>query len=173
VYPQNLGEGKHLLTQELDLDYFSGVAQRELGSDEMARNSFLSAAESEPASPWMCYYKALALRSLGRTSAAGELLQEMKERLQAERKIEPVIDYFATSLPNFLVFEDDLTFRKEIECTFTEALVDLGLGSDLDAAQKLQRVVDRDPNHLAAQTMLAQISRTGDSVIESTSWLAK
>jgi tetratricopeptide (TPR) repeat protein len=173
VYPQNLGEGKHLLTQELDLDYFSGVAQRELGSDEMARNSFLSAVESEPASPWMCYYKALALRSLGRTSAAGELLQEMKERLQAERKIEPVIDYFATSLPNFLVFEDDLTFRKEIECTFTEALVDLGLGSDLDAAQKLQRVVDRDPNHLAAQTMLAQISRTGDSVIESTSWLAK
>jgi tetratricopeptide (TPR) repeat protein len=173
VYPQNLGEGKHLLTQELDLDYFSGVAQRELGSDEMARNSFLSAAESEPASPWMCYYKALALRSLGRTSAAGELLQEMKERLEAERKIEPGIDYFATSLPNFLVFEDDLTFRKEIECTFTEALVELGLGSDLDAAQKLQRVVDRDPNHLAAQTMLAQISRTGDSVIESTSWLAK
>ncbi len=173
VYPQNLGEGKHLLTQELDLDYFSGVAQRELGSDEMARNSFMSAAESEPASPWMCYYKALALRSLGRTSAAGELLQEMKERLEAERKIEPGIDYFATSLPNFLVFEDDLTFRKEIECTFTEALVELGLGNDLDAAQKLQRVVDRDPNHLAAQTMLAQISRSGDSVIESTSWLAK
>ncbi len=100
-------------------------------------------------------------------------LQEMKEQLKAERKIEPVIDYFATSLPNFLVFEDDLTFRKDIECTFTEALVDLGLGNDLDAAKNLQRVVDKDPNHLAAQTMLAQISRSGDSVIESTSWLAK
>ena len=173
VYPQNLGEGKHLLTQELDLDYFSGVTQRELGSDEMARNSFLSAAESEPATAWMGYYKALALRSLGRPSAAGELLQEIKERLEAERKIEPGIDYFATSLPNFLVFEDDLTFRKEIECTFTEALVELGLGNDLDAAKNLQRVVDKDPNHLAARTMLAQISRSGDSVIESTSWLAK
>jgi tetratricopeptide (TPR) repeat protein len=173
VYPQNLGEGKHLLTQELDLDYFSGVAQRELGWDELARNSFISAAESEPTSPWMSYYKASALRSLGRPSAAGELLQEMKERLQVERKIEPGIDYFATSLPNFLVFEDDLTFRKEIECTFTEALVELGLGNDLDAAQKLQRVVDKDPNHLAAQTLLSQISRSGDSVIESTSWLAK
>jgi tetratricopeptide (TPR) repeat protein len=173
VYPQNLGEGKHLLTQELDLDYFSGVAQRELGSDEMARNSFMSAAERDPASAWMGYYKALALRSLGRSSAAGELLLKIKERLEAERKIEPGIDYFATSLPNFLVFEDNLSFRKEIECTFTEALVELGLGNDLDAAKKLQRVVNQDPNHLAAQTMLAQISRSGDSVIESTSWLAK
>jgi hypothetical protein len=51
--------------------------------------------------------------------------------------------------------------------------VELGLSNDQDAAQKLQRVVDTDPNHLAAQTMLAQISRSGDSVIESTSWLAK
>ncbi|HXP06889.1 MAG TPA: tetratricopeptide repeat protein, partial [Acidobacteriaceae bacterium] len=173
VYPQNLGEGKHLLTQELDLDYFSGVARRELGNDEMARNSFMSAAEGEPTSAWMGYYKALALRNLGRPSAAGELLQKMKEQLEAERKIEPGIDYFATSLPNFLVFEDDLTFRRDIECTFTEALVELGLGNDSQAAQKFQWVVDNDPNHLAAQTMLAQINRSGDSVIESTSWLAK
>ena len=90
----------------------------------------------------------------------------MNELLDAERKTEPSIDYFATSLPNFLVFEDDLAFRKEIECTFTEALVELGLGNELDAARRLQQVVDKDPNHLAAQTMLAQIGRTGDSVID-------
>jgi tetratricopeptide (TPR) repeat protein len=173
TYPHNLGEGKHFLTQELDLDYFSGVALRELGRDEPARNSFRSAADSDPASPWMSYYKALALRSMGQASAAVEILQEMNELLDAERKTEPSIDYFATSLPNFLVFEDDLAFRKEIECTFTEALVELGLGNELDAARRLQQVVDKDPNHLAAQTMLAQIGRTGDSVIESTSWFAK
>jgi tetratricopeptide (TPR) repeat protein len=173
TYPHNLGEGKHLLTQELDLDYFCGVALRELGRDEMARNSFRSAAESEPASPWMCYYKTMALRSLGMTSAAVEVIQEMTQRLDARRKSEPSIDYFATSLPNFLVFEDDLALRKEIECAFTEALVELALGNELSAGRKLQLVVDMDPNNLAAQTMLTQLGRTGETVIESASWLAK
>jgi Tfp pilus assembly protein PilF len=39
----------------------------------------------------------------------------------------------------------------------------LGQGNDAEAAQTLQRVVNRDPNHLAAQTLLAQISRTVES----------
>ena len=173
TYPHNLGEGKHLLTQELDIDYFSGVALRELGRDEMARDSFVSAADSDPTSPWMNYYKTLALRSLGKTEAAVEILEQMKEQLDMQRKVEPSIDYFATSLPNFLVFEDDLVLRKEIDCSFTEALVELGLGHEVTAAGKLQLVMDRDPNHLAAQTLLAQLSRTGDSVMESVSWLAK
>ena len=173
TYPHNLGEGKHLLTQELDLDYFCGVALRELGRDEMARNSFRSAAESEPASPWMCYYKIMALRSLGMTSEAAEVIQEMIQRLEARRKSEPSIDYFATSLPNFLVFEDDLALRKEIECAFSEALVALALGNESSAGRKLQLVVDMDPNNLAAQTMLTQPGRTGERVIESASWLAK
>jgi tetratricopeptide (TPR) repeat protein len=173
TYPHNLGEGKHLLTQELDLDYFCGVALRELGRDEMARDSFRSAAESEPASPWMCYYKTMALRSLGMTAVAGEVIQEMTRRLKAQRKSEPSIDYFATSLPNFLVFEDDLVLRKEIECTFSEALVELALGNDLSAGRKLKLVVEMDPNNLAAQTMLAPPGHSGDRVIESASWLAK
>ena len=97
----------------------------------------------------------------------------MIQRLEAQRKSEPRIDYFATSLPNFLVFEDDLALRKEIECAFTEALVELALGNELAAGRKLQLVVDMDPNNLAAQTMLTQLGRTGERVIESTSWLAK
>ncbi|HTZ60868.1 MAG TPA: DUF5107 domain-containing protein [Acidobacteriaceae bacterium] len=173
TYPHNLGEGKHLLTQEFDLDYLSGVALREMGQEEMARNAFLSAADSEPASPWMCYYKLLALRTLGRTDAAAALLQEMRDRLDADRTREASIDYFATSLPNFLVFEDDLAFRKEIDCIFTEALIDLGEGNEVEAARKLQKVVEKDPNHLAAQTMFAQAGRSGNNVIESTSWMAK
>jgi hypothetical protein len=63
--------------------------------------------------------------------------------------------------------------RKEIDCCFTEALVELGLGNEAAAAGKLQLVVDRDPNHLAAQTLLAELGRSGDSVMESISWLAK
>jgi hypothetical protein len=43
----------------------------------------------------------------------------------------------------------------------------------LSAGRKLQLVVDMDPNNLAAQTMLTQLGRTGETVIESASWLAK
>ena len=173
TYPHNLGEGKHFLTQEVDIDYHAGIALRELGRDEVARTSFTSAADADPGSPLMTYYKALALRSLGRTSSAVEILQEMKQRLDTQRKTEPKIDYFATSLPNFLLFDDDLVLRSEIESTFSEALVELGLGNDSLATEKLRLVLDRDPNNLAAQMTLAQMSRAGDSVVESTSGLAR
>ena len=33
-YPENLGEGKHLLTLERDLDYFSGLAAQKLGDSD-------------------------------------------------------------------------------------------------------------------------------------------
>jgi hypothetical protein len=97
----------------------------------------------------------------------------MKQRLDTQRKTEPKIDYFATSLPNFLLFDDDLVLRSEIESTFSEALVELGLGNDSLATEKLRLVLDRDPNNLAAQMTLAQMSRAGDSVVESTSGLAR
>jgi tetratricopeptide (TPR) repeat protein len=173
TYPHNLGEGKHFLTQEVDIDYYAGIALRELGREEGARTSFTSAADADPGSPLMTYYKALALRSLGRSSSAIEILQEMKQRLDTQRNTEPKIDYFATSLPNFLLFDDDLVRRSEIESTFSEALVELGLGNDSLAIEKLQLVLDRDPNNLAAQMTLAQISRAGDSVVESATGLAR
>jgi tetratricopeptide (TPR) repeat protein len=167
IYPQSLGEGKHLLVQEFDLDYLSGVALREMGKDDLARAAFTAAAEGDAVSSWMSYYKALALRSLGRTSDMLNFVEQWKGRLQVDRQTEARIDYFATSLPNFLVFEDDLVLRKEIEDGFGEALLDLALGNDASAIEKLQQVLTKDPNHLAAQTMLVQASRGGDRVFEA------
>ena len=43
-YPHNLGEGKHLLTLERDLDYFSGLAAQQLGEAELARKYWNAAA---------------------------------------------------------------------------------------------------------------------------------
>ena len=135
TYPHNLGEGKHFLTQELDLDYFSGVALRELGQDEMARHSFRSAAESEPASPWMSYYKTLALRSLGKTAAAVEVLEEMKRAIgQRSAKSSPVSITLPLPCPTSWCSKTISLCRKEIECSFTEALVELGLGNEVAAA---------------------------------------
>jgi tetratricopeptide (TPR) repeat protein len=156
-YPQSLGEGKHLLVQEFDLDYFSGVALMGLGKEEMARESWTAAVSRAPSSPSMSYYQVLALRGLGKTADANHLLDEMKKSFEAGRHTKPKIDYFATSLPNFLVFEDDLDLRKEIDDAFTEALIALASGED--AISLLRRVLEKEPSHLAAQSLLEQTER--------------
>ncbi len=43
------------------------------------------------------------------------------------------IDYFATSLPNFLLFEDDVQERNQLDSLFVLALASLGLGEFADA----------------------------------------
>lgn len=60
------------------------------------------------------------------------------------------MDYFAVSLPNFLVFEDDLTQRNHIHCFYLIALGNLGLGETGKAVRSLDEVLERDPNHLGA-----------------------
>jgi tetratricopeptide (TPR) repeat protein len=47
-YPENLGEGKHLLTLERDLDHFSGMAAEQLGDVELAHRYWSAAAAPLP-----------------------------------------------------------------------------------------------------------------------------
>ncbi len=69
------------------------------------------------------------------------------------------IDYFATSLPNFLLFEDDLEKRNRVDCLFMIALADLGEGKADRASALLNEVLIMDPNHLAARVELRSIAR--------------
>jgi len=70
--------------------------------------------------------------------------------MQAEVKI----DYFATSLPNFLLFEDDLQKRNQIDSLFLRALASLGLGNLERAVEDLRRTLELDKNHLWARVEL-------------------
>jgi hypothetical protein len=60
------------------------------------------------------------------------------------------IDYFATSLPTMLLFEDDLQFRQETKALFMQAQAQLGLGKKKQARLLLRTVLRRDPNHAMA-----------------------
>ena len=93
------------------------------------------------------YYRALALRALGDENAAVQLLTGLKQYAAAREKAELKIDYFATSLPNFLLFEDDIGQRNHIECVFLCALASLGLGESDRAEEHLRQVLSLDPNH--------------------------
>ncbi|MEO6992360.1 MAG: hypothetical protein ABI273_01910, partial [Lacunisphaera sp.] len=65
------------------------------------------------------------------------------------------IDYFATSLPTMLLFNDDLQARQETTALFLEAQARLGLGEKTAARKLLRTVLRRDPNHALAADFLA------------------
>ncbi len=156
-YPHNLGEGKHLLTLERDLDYFSGLAAHELGDAQAARAYWQAASAPLPEPGVHSYFQALALRALGNDEAARGVLLDLARVATIKSKQVPKIDYFATSLPNLLLFEDDLEKRNRIDATFLSALASHGLGEVKKAATLLRQVLADEPNHLLAADLLRWI----------------
>lgn len=156
-YPENLGEGKHRLTLECDLDYFSGVAAEQMGEAELARH-FWSAAAAPLTSPGIhSYFQALALKALGREQEADAIFSNLAQFAEQLRQQEARLDYFATSLPNLLLFEDDLERRNRVESLVLSALASHGRGDCAKAIQLLRQALSEDPNHLFAAEMLEDL----------------
>jgi hypothetical protein len=65
------------------------------------------------------------------------------------------IDYFATSLPTMLLFDDDLAARQMTTALFMEAQARFGLGQRKQARQLLKNVLDREPNGVMANDLMA------------------
>jgi tetratricopeptide (TPR) repeat protein len=156
-YPENLGEAKHLLTLETHLDYFSGLALQELGRHQEALEYWHKAVRTETGNSDMTFYKALALRELENDSQAVLLLNELLEFASRQIHATPTIDYFATSLPNFLLFDDDLKKRNQIHCGYLAGLAKLGLGRTEEAVADLREVLALDINHQSALAELENL----------------
>jgi tetratricopeptide (TPR) repeat protein len=152
-YPHNLGEGKHLLTLERDLDYFSGLAAQKHGESDLARRYWSAAAAQLPALGIHSYFQALGLRELGDDTTARSVLTSLAEFADQLARTEPKIDYFATSLPNLLLFDDDLSKKNRLEAALLGALAGHGLGDAKSAMRQLEQVLAEDPNHLFAAEM--------------------
>jgi tetratricopeptide (TPR) repeat protein len=156
-YPENLGEGKHLLTPENHVHYFAGLAQEARGDKEAARQCFRKAEEGPSRYSTTTYYQALTLKKLGQDAAGTDKLRDLLSFATKQLNAEVVIDYFATSLPNFLLFEDDLEKRNRIDCFFLIGLAQQGLGQPLEAEQAFRETLALDANHLGAQQELQRL----------------
>ncbi len=162
--PENLSEAKHLLANQSDIHYWLGLALEQSGDADGAAWHWTLAAEfrgdfqemSVRAFSEMTYYSAMSLERLGRKAAAKKLLRDLLKYAKALEKQEAKIDYFATSLPTMLLFDDDLQFRQQTGAIFLQAQAHLGLGEREKAAVLLQDVLRRDPGHALA----ADLERT-------------
>ncbi len=161
--PRNLSEAKHLLMSLNMVDYWKGKAYSALGQGEQAQRFWERAANRRGDFQGMqvqaisetSYWSALALRALGRTVESQELLHSIEAYASALEKELPKIDYFATSLPTMLLFNEDLQDRQNITALFLRAQAQLGLGNAAEAKRLLQEVQARDRNHTGAIDLLS------------------
>ena len=85
---------------------------------------------------------------LNRVDEAAAVFRKLIDYGQAHLNDEMSVDYFAVSLPDFLVFEQDLKERNRIHCHYMMGLGFLGLG-DLPAAKEhFDAVLAMDLQHL-------------------------
>ncbi|RCW65871.1 DUF5107 domain-containing protein [Saliterribacillus persicus] len=160
VYPHNLGEGKLAGAQENNIYYYLGCAYEGLGNVEKAIEYFrvASIGLEEPNSamyyndqpPDMIFYQGLACLKLNNDIEAKRRFRVLIDYAEKHITDEVTIDYFAVSLPDFLVFEDDLNKRNKIHCLYMKALGLIGLNHLESALQELSEVLDLDPNHQGA-----------------------
>lgn len=156
--PENLGEAWHLLANKSNIYHFLGEASAAAGEHSAAAEWWRQAAESSgdfqdmSVRPYseMTYYSALALMRLNRKKEARQLLRSLAKYARELRNAPAEIDYFATSLPAMLLFNDDLKRRNQIRSLFLEAQASAGLGLPRRSGRLLKRVLDMDPNHAAA-----------------------
>lgn len=165
VYPHNLGEGKLQGAQENDFNYWMGRALEAKGDTDDARRFYTLACAgiSEPCDaiyyndqkPDKIFYQGLAWNKLGGREEAEKRFNRLIEygRENMDRKVK--IDYFAVSLPDILIWEDDLDRRNKVHCHYMMGLGYLGLGDISSAVEHLQAAAKLDMNHQGVQCHLA------------------
>jgi hypothetical protein len=98
----------------------------------------------------------MALDRLGRHEEAQQLFDSITQYAEALKDRVPTIDYFATSLPTMLLFEEDLRERQQITSDFLKAQALIGRETQHPASgiALLQNVLDRDGSHTGAIDLL-------------------
>lgn len=167
-WPLSLGEGKLAGNQENNVYYWLGCAEQLADRDQAAARAFERASRGlgEPSSatyyndqpPEMIFYQGLAHRALGREYEAVQRFNRLIDFGRQHLDDRPSIDFFAVSLPDFLVFDADLRLANQLHCRYMLALGYLGRRNDDMAAKQFAQVLRLDRNHLGAlahQTFLA------------------
>ena len=156
-YPHHLGEGKLYGAQENDFYYLLGCCHEALGERDKAHQCWELATQGpqEPAAamyyndakPDKIFYQGLALIKLEHKDQANgrfyKLINFGKQHIFEKQ----VMDYFAVSLPDLLIWEDSLDRKNEIHCKYMLALGYYGLGETEKGKRYLSELLQADINH--------------------------
>jgi hypothetical protein len=160
--PRNLSEAPHLLANRSDIFFWLGEACAAGGDRVLAAQYWKSAATfkgdfqamSVRTFSEMTYYSALSLARLDENARAEQLFRDLLAFADELALAPAKIDYFATSLPAMLLFEDDLQERQLITSKFLKAQALLGLDQQAAAVELLHEILGSDPSHGPAFDLL-------------------
>ncbi|PWD98467.1 DUF5107 domain-containing protein [Marinilabilia rubra] len=169
-YPENLGEGKLYGAQENDFYYYMGLGYEGLDEKEKARECFEIASQGldtpsdamfyNDQKPDKIFYQGLALLQLNRTDEAMSRFNKLIAYGEKHLFDEVKIDYFAVSLPDLLVWEEDLNVRNTIHCYYLLGLGYLGQGKTDKADYFLSKAYELNVNHQGVQIHLEMARET-------------
>ena len=164
--PDKLSEARHLLANQGDLFYWLGKAHDALGHHDEAAANWKRATRQgadfqqmaiRPISA-MTYWSGLAHLALGDSLEAARIFQEIYDYSLMLERTEPTIDYFATSLPTMLLFEENLVLRNRTDALFLRAQALAGLGRAAESTALIQEVLKMNRNHAGAGDLLSQLN---------------
>ena len=159
-YPENLGEGRLEGTKDNDLYYLLGLSEEGLGNRAAAEEDYRLATlgAQDPAGVMYYYdqpadmimYQGLAFKKLGNVREANSRFYRLID--YGEKHVRDIfkMDYFAVSMPDFLIFDDDMTEKNKAHCYYLMGLGNLGLGNNDKAIEALEKTISIDPNHQKA-----------------------
>ena len=173
ILPNNLGEGKLHGAQESDFYYYLGCAYEFKDEIEKAKECWSKATlgPTEPtpalyyndAKPGKIFYQGLALLKLGRENEAKGRFNKLKAYGKQHLHDKVKMDYFAVSLPDLLIWDNDLDIKNKIHCYFLIGLAEKGLGNNNKAIEYLQKAYDLDINNL---DILSELNETKHLILK-------
>lgn len=160
VYPENLGEGKLPNAQENKINYWRGCAYEGLKEPGKAIKAWGEGSQgiSDPVIAWYyndqqpdtIYYQGLSLLKLDRKKEAFSRFNKLIDYGEKHVFDKVRIDYFAVSLPDLQIWEEDLDRRNRIHCYYMIALGYLGKGLVKKAGEYFRKVLEMDSSHYGA-----------------------
>lgn len=163
TYPYNLGEGKLIGNLDNDIYYMLGCIYED---KEKSENAFKLAARGEFAlssamyyndqPPEMMYYAAMAIKALGNDAEAQKRFDAFIEYADKHMNDDVKIEYFAVSLPDFLIFDADLNKKNKVHCCFMAALGYLGKGDMNKAKEYAAKGLELDRCHAGLRDIMSR-----------------
>ena len=160
VFPHNLGEGKLEGAKDNDIYYYLGMAKKILDRNAEAEADLVRASVGTEEPAGMMYYndqpadlilyQGLANLALGKTKEALRRFHKLVDYGEKHVYDEMRIDYFAVSLPDLQLFEEDLNKRNQAHCYYLMGLGHYGLGNLKKAQECYRRVLELNCAHQGA-----------------------
>jgi tetratricopeptide (TPR) repeat protein len=160
IFPNNLGEGKLVGAQVNDINYWLGCANEILNNNQKAIEYWKKAStgSTNPSiamyyndqQPDKIFYQGLALLKLGETSSAKYRFQTLLDYGKKHLNDQVVIDYFAVSLPDLQIWENDLNKINRMHCMYLMALGYFGLGKKEKANKLFKEILEVDGYFIGA-----------------------